>query len=587
MNTFIASILLIICAILLLQEVDAKTKINIAKERPSNKKYEIEMIRIARAFQQMGLDKMKDNPGGGSKCISCVIVIRMIERLAAAHDESVKSILDKICDLFPSPTKDQCHKFVPTVAWIIQLLLSEGAPPDSVCKSIHLCTGECVLFKNEFAKHEAMVGAKTPEEAKSSSSKFAMAIKKEISLQFSSWWDDIVKTISDHKPIFDTDSDYFSTVFGLRGYAWRGKDCDDSSDNVYPGRKTPSGDATSDYNCNGIHGKDPESGKPWKEVLCKGTDQKGVIVLGDSLAAHFRIPQQWVLPNVTMADFSHIVSILENELDWPHLSMYTGYTNDTTGLTPSKTQSIYSQLLARNLCNRNDFQNIGVNGARTGAMASKISKTINRDPENDHPAIVFHALVGNDVCSPHIGRYTPREDFIKNVEETFSYLDTKLPQNSTVIAIGLAQGGFLYDIMSNLTHPLGVPYKNVYDFLTCLEMNPCSGWLSNNATLRAETSAHAEMLSATYDEIIAKNNYKNFNVLYYKFPLTKEFIEEFVQQFHLPPSVLIEPMDSFHASQLGQEVLGLKLFQMISEDHPDLFGPINPNNDKIRQLFGN
>jgi len=48
-------------------------------------------------------------------------------------------------------------------------------------------------------------------------------------------------------------------------------------------------------------------------------------------------------------------------------------------------------------CNHRDFQNIGVNGARTGSMAPP--GTINsfrRNQTTDAPAIVFYAPIGND-----------------------------------------------------------------------------------------------------------------------------------------------------------------------------------------------
>jgi acyloxyacyl hydrolase len=47
----------------------------------------------------------------------------------------------------------------------------------------------------------------------------------------------------------------------------------------------------------------------------------------------------------------------------------------------------------RNRCNHRDYQNICVNGARTGSLASKISKTMQRNKDKDHPAILFYAFV--------------------------------------------------------------------------------------------------------------------------------------------------------------------------------------------------
>lgn len=49
---------------------------------------------------------------------------------------------------------------------------------------------------------------------------------------------------------------------------------------------------------------------------------------------------------------------------------------------------------------------------------------------------------------------------------------------------GLADGDLLFDYLHNATHPLGVTYADVYDFLNCLEISPCWGWLNTNDTVR-------------------------------------------------------------------------------------------------------
>jgi hypothetical protein len=42
--------------------------------------------------------------------------------------------------------------------------------------------------------------------------------------------------VADHLPLVDDDKDRFSTIGTLRGFHWRGKDCDDTKADVYPGR---------------------------------------------------------------------------------------------------------------------------------------------------------------------------------------------------------------------------------------------------------------------------------------------------------------------------------------------------------------
>jgi len=54
----------------------------------------------------------------------------------------------------------------------------------------------------------------------------------------------------------------FSTYESLRGSNWRGKDCDDNSNSIFPGRYDP--DVTNDNNCNGIFGVDPNTNVPYE-----------------------------------------------------------------------------------------------------------------------------------------------------------------------------------------------------------------------------------------------------------------------------------------------------------------------------------
>lgn len=54
--------------------------------------------------------------------------------------------------------------------------------------------------------------------------------------------------------------------------------------------------------------------------------------------------------------------VLENELDWPQLSLVTGYMQSVWNITKGKTDSLYNRLVERNRCNHRDYQNLAVNG---------------------------------------------------------------------------------------------------------------------------------------------------------------------------------------------------------------------------------
>lgn len=60
--------------------------------------------------------------------------------------------------------------------------------------------------------------------------------------------------------------------------------------------------------------------------LFSGTGNLGVIVIGDSVAGHFHIPPEWLTAHLFSEKiFKNAAFIVENEFDWPQLSLYSGY----------------------------------------------------------------------------------------------------------------------------------------------------------------------------------------------------------------------------------------------------------------------
>jgi len=138
----------------------------------------------------------------------------------------------------------------------------------------------------------------------------------------------IKKVFKNRFPAVDFDGDRFGTESTLRGSSWRGKDCNDFSAKVHPGARVVQGDSVIDHNCNGIFGLDSTTGRPWEEEFCNDTQRMGIAVLGDSISAHFHIPEQWLdASQFSPAAFEYVMFILENELDWPQLSAATGHMN--------------------------------------------------------------------------------------------------------------------------------------------------------------------------------------------------------------------------------------------------------------------
>ena len=52
-----------------------------------------------------------------------------------------------------------------------------------------------------------------------------------------------------------------------------------------------------------------------------------------------------------------------------------------------------------------------------------------------------------------------------------------------MVVEGVADGRILYNYMHNLTHPIGgMTYSTFYDFLNCVGVSPCWGWMNSNET---------------------------------------------------------------------------------------------------------
>lgn len=227
---------------------------------------------------------------------------------------------------------------------------------------------------------------------------------------------DISRVFDDHLPLVDQDGDSFADdpfapapgipydFLGrhLRGSDWRGRDCNGTLADVYPGRAASAYGPNVDHDCNGIAGVDPTSHTPYEELWCSGENAPiGVAILGDSAAAHFHIPPQVL--NARSFNLSGVIELAANEADWPQCSWSTGWRDPA--LCPAikplpaayDTGSIYQRLRARNRCAHRDYQNLGVNGARTDSMAPPkgIVNDLARSQAGDKPLLTFYALIGN------------------------------------------------------------------------------------------------------------------------------------------------------------------------------------------------
>ena len=223
-----------------------------------------------------------------------------------------------------------------------------------------------------------------------------------------------------------------------------------------------------------------------------------------------------------------------------------------------------------NLCNNNDYQNIGVNGGDSGNTWGNI-KALKRDQHNDYPLLMIMELVGNDVCAKSFNSMTNTTKFKENILKLLNYLDETVPAGSHLMIFGLANGKLLYDNLHNWTHPLNVTYEQVYDFLNCLKISPCWGWLNSNETVRNFTNERAANLSKVYQEIIDDGTtFKNFDIVYYDFP-TDDILNRKIMEGG-DAKDMIERCDGFHPNGDFHSYLADWIWRKIQDNHSDWIG---------------
>lgn len=145
--------------------------------------------------------------------------------------------------------------------------------------------------------------------------------------------------------------------------------------------------------------------------------------------------------------------------------------------------------------------------------------------------------------------------FKQHIVDGLKELQKKLPLNSHVVFVGVADGRLNWDAMHKKQHPLGTTYPLFYNFLSCVNVNPCQTWLNDNETIRDQTTAHAEVLNKVYGEIMKEYKFPNFDMHYLANP-GANIHREFERQ-HKDRAILVEPVDGFHPSQ---EMQGLLFF---------------------------
>lgn len=547
---------------------------------------------------------------GGMECAVCTVVFGLTEQLAEIHNETLVAASMRICNMLPYPLKLYCSKSVNALEEILDQEFPVPLTPDVLCYALGVCytdpgIGFCHLFPKP--KIGLSTSVKLVKEflgrAKLSSLKNLPLHSTEKNPGFNICQVPGIKGICHLisrsfnlvAPALDVDQDWFSSFPWARGSFWRGRDCRDWDGKSYPGRKPMDADVAFDSNCNGIWGVETQ-GKVMaqEDALCKGTDVRGLIYIGDSVGAHFHCPEAWMDPKQLSSDtLQNITQWIFNEGDWPQLGFATGYMNVSNSLLiKGFTDSIYLRMRTRNRCNHRDYQNLSRNGASTKTVLKHASGSLARNNETDRPALVIYGLFGNDVCN-NFGNtehhMTTPKMMRENVMNVLERLNATLPLGSHVLLIGLVDGSFIYPIMANRLHPIGklrsdVRYKNVYKWFTCMEIGPCLGWMTPNATLRKITSRKSFELSGVLKNIANKENFPFFKIHYLDNPLAQVMQEWEAKGKQVWQ--LLDPVDSLHPSQIAQPLIADVLWRNIEKEFPYILGNVNPHNQRIIQLFG-
>uniref|UniRef100_A0A7S3CVG2 Uncharacterized protein n=3 Tax=Palpitomonas bilix TaxID=652834 RepID=A0A7S3CVG2_9EUKA len=167
-----------------------------------------------------------------------------------------------------------------------------------------------------------------------------------------------------------------------------------------------------------------------------------------------------------------------------------------------------------------------------------------------------------------------------------------IPAGSHVVLGGTADGNLLYKYLHDQPHPIGatttITYKQVYQYLSCLGVSPCEGWMNDNDTVRELTTARNMAYDKVYQDLVSSSNkganYTNFDLIYLTSPLLDILTDWDAEGKN--PAELIEPVDGFHPGQIAQALEAKWMYEHLEEAYPEFLGEVNPHNDDIQKVFG-
>ncbi|KAJ6252490.1 acyloxyacyl hydrolase [Anaeramoeba flamelloides] len=523
------------------------------------------------------------------ECLGSAFALSLIRDIADIEGKGMEHVLENFCEHFPLEMNEICTSYIETYGGRIIEKFNEVDNPDIVAYELGLCKNlKCRLFPDTAKDLKYL--SKNQNRIKVEKCTID-SFEKDSKLKDSIWeiiMSEIKKITKKHIPLVDLDGDHFVTYKTLRGSNWRGRDCNDLVANYRPGIVPPSGDIEMDSNCNGIYGRD-ENGVSYEDKFCKDSEPMGVLVIGDSVGAHFRVPPEYFNAQQLLdgALKESLIPLLEMEFDWPHKSYGTGHDTSYNKYCPGDVKSIYLEMRNINRCNHRNYQNLAVNGMESKKIKDLLSTTITKSQEQeDYPTLTILEIIGNDIChSESIEKFITNEQFKTNIIGFLDELDKTVAPGSKLMFIGMVRGSILYDSLHDNIHPFGhnTTYAEIYEYLKCQDLSPCPMWMTTNKTVRDAADAAGLRLDKVYKEIAHSYTPKNFEIGYIDFPLPD--IIDYVKKRGEPVSDLIEPVDGFHPSQLGQYLIAEMIWKNINLKYPTFIPKVNPYNEEIEKIF--
>ena len=69
----------------------------------------------------------------------CKFGVSIIQAMLEDHQENIKEAMKKLCGLFPGAIGEQCKSMVDTYITIMINMVTKGATPEMICKTILMC----------------------------------------------------------------------------------------------------------------------------------------------------------------------------------------------------------------------------------------------------------------------------------------------------------------------------------------------------------------------------------------------------------------------------------------------------------------